>query len=215
MPAADYSLSTAWAGPPTLTETMRIEGQDVDLAHLRDLRLYADGPAQRGRDSGNCVPDQQLLPRIRTGGHRGHQHDHEVRHQPISRQRLRLLRQRRSECRRSFQRQRWITGSTTGGDGGKYRPRNRRNDFGGTLGGPVYIPKIYNGHNKTFLFFNYEEFLETTLYSFTDTVPTPAYLSGNFSAISPNGNCSLCAAYGIPTTALGSPDGSTGPHRAT
>ena len=42
------------------------------------------------------------------------------------------------------------------------RPRNRRNDFGGTMGGPVYIPKIYNGHNKTFWFFNYEEFLETT-----------------------------------------------------
>ena len=46
---------------------------------------------------------------------------------------------------------------------GKVRQRNRRNDFGGTLGGPIYIPKIYNGHNKTFFFFNYEEFLETTL----------------------------------------------------
>ena len=77
-----------------------------------------------------------------------------------------------------------------GGDGGKFRPRARRNDFGGTLGGPIYIPKIYNGHNKTFFFFNYEEFLETTLYSFNDTVPTAAYLQGNFSAISPNGNCS-------------------------
>ncbi len=73
-----------------------------DLAHLRDLRLYADGPAQRGRDSGNRVPDQQLLRRIRAGGHRGDQHDHEVRHQPISRQRLRLLCQRRPECRRSL-----------------------------------------------------------------------------------------------------------------
>jgi hypothetical protein len=85
---------------------------------------------------------------------------------------------------------------------GKERPRNRRQDFGGTLGGPIRIPKIYDGRNKTFFFFNYEEFLESSQYSFTDTVPTAAYLKGDFSAISPNGNCSLCAANGIPTTAI-------------
>jgi len=95
--------------------------------------------------------------------------------------------------------------STAQGQPGKYRPRNRRNDFGGTLGGPVYIPKIYNGHNRTFFFFNYEQFLETTGYGFTDTVPVPAYLNGDFSAISPNGTCSLCKAYGIQTTPLGVP----------
>jgi hypothetical protein len=97
-------------------------------------------------------------------------------------------------------------GSSQGGDGGKYRPRNRRNDFGGNLGGPIVIPKIYNGHNKTFWYFNYEQFLESTQYSFIDTVPTAAYSAGNFSAISANGNCSLCATYGIPTTALGVPN---------
>ena len=86
---------------------------------------------------------------------------------------------------------------------GKVRPTARRNDFGGTLGGPVYIPKIYNGHNKTFFFFNYEEYLETSLLTRTDTVPTAAYLNGDFSAISPNGNCSLCAGLGIQTTPLG------------
>ncbi len=89
--------------------------------------------------------------------------------------------------------------------GGKMRPRNRRNDFGGTLGGPIYIPKVYNGHNKSFFFFSYEQFLESTFYNDTDTAPVPAYLQGNFSAISPNGNCSLCAQYGIPTGPLGSP----------
>ena len=40
---------------------------------------------------------------------------------------------------------------TRGGSGGKYQPRNRRNDFGGTLGGPMIIPNIYNGRNKSFL----------------------------------------------------------------
>ncbi len=88
---------------------------------------------------------------------------------------------------------------TSNGDGGKFRPVNRRNDFGGTLGGPIYIPKIYNGHNKSFFFWSYEEFLERDLYGFSDTVPTTAYQSGNFSAISPNGTCSVCAAQAIPT----------------
>ncbi len=32
----------------------------------------------------------------------------------------------------------------------------RQNDFGGTLGGPVIIPHVYNGKDKTFFFFNYE-----------------------------------------------------------
>ena len=37
----------------------------------------------------------------------------------------------------------------------------------------------------------------------TDTVPTADYLRGDFSKISPNGTCSLCAGLGIPATALG------------
>lgn len=86
---------------------------------------------------------------------------------------------------------------------GKYRPLNRRNDFGGTLGGPVIIPKLYNGKNKTFFFFAYEEYLEGTSYNFTDTVPTTAFRNGDFSAISANGTCALCGQYGIPTTPLG------------
>src|SRR5208282_147935 len=36
------------------------------------------------------------------------------------------------------------------------QPTLRQNDFGGTLGGPVYIPGVYNGKDKTFLFFSYE-----------------------------------------------------------
>jgi hypothetical protein len=91
---------------------------------------------------------------------------------------------------------------TKDGEPGKFRPRNRRNDFGGTLGGPIYIPKVYNGHDKTFFFWNYEQFLESTGYSFTDTVPTAAYLNGDFSAISGNGTCTLCAANGIQSTPL-------------
>ena len=95
--------------------------------------------------------------------------------------------------------------SISTGSGGKLRPRNRRNDFGGTIGGPVWIPKLYNGHNKTFFFFNLERYVESNFYTFTDTVPTAAMIAGDFSAISPNGTCSLCATYGIPTSPLGTP----------
>jgi hypothetical protein len=93
--------------------------------------------------------------------------------------------------------------------GQKVRPRNRRNDYGGTLGGPVWIPKLYNGRNKTFFFYNWEQYRETTGLTFNDTVPTDAYRNGDFSAISPNGTCSLCAQYGIQTTALGTPTTAT------
>jgi Carboxypeptidase regulatory-like domain/TonB dependent receptor len=101
-------------------------------------------------------------------------------------------------------------GSKSGGDGGKFRPRNRRNDFGGTLGGPIYIPKIYNGHNKSFFFWSYEQYAETTLLTFTDTVPYQPFTTGDFSSVSANGTCSLCGQYGIPTTALPAGSGPTG-----
>jgi hypothetical protein len=37
----------------------------------------------------------------------------------------------------------------------RIRQVNRQNEFGATLGGPVWIPKVYNGRNKTFFFFVY------------------------------------------------------------
>jgi len=59
----------------------------------------------------------------------------------------------------------------------------RRNDYGFTVGGPVWIPKIYNGHDKTFFFFNFEQFRETqNINTQALTVPTNAYRAGNFSS---------------------------------
>jgi len=63
------------------------------------------------------------------------------------------------------------------------RPKARNNDFGGTVGGPVWIPKIYNGKNKTFFFFSYESHPTTTTTTTNLlTVPTAQYQVGNFSA---------------------------------
>jgi hypothetical protein len=64
---------------------------------------------------------------------------------------------------------------------GNPRPRARRNDYGFTVGGPVWIPKIWDGRDKTFFFFNWEEFRETTVVNNQfQTIPTPAYRTGNF-----------------------------------
>lgn len=61
--------------------------------------------------------------------------------------------------------------------------RDRKNDYGFTIGGPVWLPKVYNGRNKTFFFFNLEEFGNNQLSSGTyGTVPTAAYRGGDFSA---------------------------------
>ena len=66
------------------------------------------------------------------------------------------------------------------------RNRQRRNDYGFTLGGPVTIPKVYDGHDKTFFFFNWEQFRETRAISNgLSTVPTPAYRTGDFTTSTP------------------------------
>ncbi len=64
------------------------------------------------------------------------------------------------------------------------RPRSRKNDFGGTVGGPVWIPKIYNGRNKTFFFFNWETYRNNVIAagSFL-TVPTTQMRAGDFSQL--------------------------------
>ncbi len=60
------------------------------------------------------------------------------------------------------------------------RPPLRYNDFGYTVGGPVYLPKIYNGHDKTFFFVS-QEFRRVITYSpNTIFVPTAAERTGQF-----------------------------------
>jgi hypothetical protein len=59
----------------------------------------------------------------------------------------------------------------------------KRNDYGVTFGGPVKIPKVYNGKDKTFFFFNFEQFRQSTITNNgIATMPTPQYQAGNFSA---------------------------------
>ncbi|PYQ21886.1 MAG: hypothetical protein DMF79_07140, partial [Acidobacteria bacterium] len=57
------------------------------------------------------------------------------------------------------------------------------NMFAATLGGPVYIPKVYDGHDKTFFFFSYGGARYRTGNRSFVSVPSPAFRNGDFSAI--------------------------------
>jgi hypothetical protein len=58
------------------------------------------------------------------------------------------------------------------------------NDFGGSIGGPVYIPKVYDGRNKTFFFVLLGGIRERKEQRFNQIVPTLAQRTGDFSASS-------------------------------
>ena len=60
-------------------------------------------------------------------------------------------------------------------------PQYIRNEFGGSAGGPVYIPGVYNGKNKTFWFFSYEGQKERQANYAEAQVPTEAIWGGDYS----------------------------------
>src|SRR5271170_6388154 len=69
------------------------------------------------------------------------------------------------------------------------------NTFGGSLGGPLSIPHLYSGKDKTFFFFDYEGNRRSTAIAQQFLVPTQAERSGNLAAL-----CSTCSA--IPTGSI-------------
>ena len=58
---------------------------------------------------------------------------------------------------------------------------SKRDNFGGTVGGPVYLPKLYNGKNRTFFFGDYDRVKNLSATSQTGSVPTAKQLAGDFS----------------------------------
>jgi hypothetical protein len=57
----------------------------------------------------------------------------------------------------------------------------RRHQFGVTFSGPVYLPKLYNGRNRTFFMFTWDSLRMTNGKTQRGITPTPAYLKGDFS----------------------------------
>jgi Carboxypeptidase regulatory-like domain/TonB dependent receptor len=60
-------------------------------------------------------------------------------------------------------------------------PSFKRSQFGGSLTGPVYFPKLYDGKDKTFFLFSYEGLRQGTEGEITSTVPTALQRTGDFS----------------------------------
>jgi len=63
---------------------------------------------------------------------------------------------------------------------GTKKAEHRQNQFGGTIGGPVWIPKLYDGRNKTFFFFDYQGTRVVQPSPSTSTVPTALMQSSGF-----------------------------------
>jgi hypothetical protein len=57
----------------------------------------------------------------------------------------------------------------------------KRNEYGFAIGGPVLIPRLYDGRDRTFFFFNYEGVRQNTPQTIIDTVPTALQRQGDFS----------------------------------
>jgi hypothetical protein len=80
---------------------------------------------------------------------------------------------------------------------GQPRNNDQVSQAGLVIDGPVVLPKIYNGRDKTFFMFSFERYATHTAQNFTSRVPTAAELNGDFSG--------LCAAFntnGLCTTGV-------------
>jgi outer membrane receptor protein involved in Fe transport len=72
-----------------------------------------------------------------------------------------------------------VVGRTPG-----FRPKERFNEVGGVIGGPVFLPKLYDGRNKTFWFFTMaKDIRPQTFAAVINTIPTVNMKSGNFSQL--------------------------------
>ena len=70
------------------------------------------------------------------------------------------------------------------GSGQHIRPMQRRNNYGLTLGGPVNLGRLYDGTNRSFFFFNFEQFYENVVIADRFlTVPTAGFRNGDFRSV--------------------------------
>ena len=68
-----------------------------------------------------------------------------------------------------------------GSNGKPEAPINQQNNYGFTLGGPVIVPKLYNGKNRTFFHLSFDWFRQNQAQNAIGTVPTQAMKNGDFS----------------------------------
>ncbi len=82
------------------------------------------------------------------------------------------------------------------------QPQLQRREFGASVGGPVFIPKIYNGKDKTFFFFTYEGLRQPQMNTYHMISPPENIRNGDFSNYIPFGETSVYKIYDPLTTRL-------------
>lgn len=89
-------------------------------------------------------------------------------------------------------------------------PVYKQHDFGGSFGGPIVIPKIYNGKDRSFIFVAYEAFRNRAgATGFTASVPTAEMYNGDFSNwVATSGGQVTRVPIFDPTTQVRNADGS-------
>lgn len=80
------------------------------------------------------------------------------------------------------------------------RPPYQRNEYGGNLAGPIVIPHLYDGRNRSFFFAAYEGFHLTQSYALSSQQPTALERQGNFTEFLPGGICATSAANTVVIT---------------
>jgi hypothetical protein len=88
-------------------------------------------------------------------------------------------------------------------------PPYNRNEYGGNFGGPIVIPHLYHGKDRTFFFVNYEGFNLVQATTSSQAVPSVAERQGNFSGLAAVKDPYTSAPFPgniIPTTRLNSVD---------
>jgi len=78
---------------------------------------------------------------------------------------------------------------------GRKRSGAKIHQFGYTLGGPVFIPKLIDGRNKSFFFTDYEGTVNRNTSNVTATVPLPEWLAGDFSNLRNSSGTSLITIF--------------------
>jgi hypothetical protein len=194
LPGADWRPDTSirMNGMPSNTEAMRIEGQDSTngLIYTQSMtQPSVDAIQEFAVETSNFAPEFgqvgggyfNVTMRSGTNTYHGSAYEYFV-----------------NEALNAG------TPFTNDGKGHLVRNRQRRNDFGFTFGGPVRIPKVFNGRDRLFFFFNFEQYRETVINSTTPiTVPTTKYRNGDFTQALTNKN--LCPASNLNCDPLGRP----------
>jgi hypothetical protein len=83
-------------------------------------------------------------------------------------------------------RREWMNANTFSNKfSGRPRPLDRRHDYAGSFGGPVYLPKIYDGRNRTFFYTSYEHYAEKNLgvSAPNKNAPLPEWYDGDLSRL--------------------------------